>query len=57
MKKQGTQSQRAERARAFCEVLCISIVIQALVNMIFEKAGIQMRLAVYETALIWMFCR
>jgi len=46
-----------ERARSFAEVLVISLVIQAILNLIFEMLGIQLRLAVYETALIWMFCR
>jgi len=48
---------RIQRASAFAEVLIVSLVIQALLNMIFEKLGVQMRLAVYETALIWMFCK
>jgi hypothetical protein len=57
MTKPTKQMQRMARAGAFCEVLVISVVIQAVVNMILEKAGIQMRLALYETALIWMFCK
>lgn len=48
---------RIIRAIAFAEVLIISLVIQAVINMIFEKAGIDLRLAFYETALIWMFCK
>jgi hypothetical protein len=48
---------RLERARSFAEVLVISLVIQAILNFIFEMLGIQLRLAVYETALIWLFCK
>lgn len=48
---------RIIRATAFTEVLIISLVIQAVINMIFEKTGIELRLAFYETALIWMFCK
>jgi hypothetical protein len=48
---------RIDRASAFIEVLVISLLIQAVLNLIFEKLGVQLRLAVYETALIWMFCK
>jgi len=48
---------RIQRALAFAEVLAASILIQAVLNVLFEKLGIELRLAVYETALIWMFCR
>jgi hypothetical protein len=48
---------RIDRASAFFEVLVISLVIQAVLNLVFEKLGVQLRLAVYETALIWMFCK
>jgi hypothetical protein len=48
---------RMKRASAFCEVLVVSLLIQAILNLIFEKLGVQLRLAVYETALIWMFCK
>lgn len=48
---------RFERAAAFVEVLLVSLVIQAILNKAFELSGIELRLAVYETALIWMFCK
>jgi hypothetical protein len=56
-KRLADAKNRLARAAAFGEVLVISLVIQALLNMLFEKLGIQLRLAVYETALIWMFCK
>ena len=46
-----------QRVLAFGEVLAASILIQAVLNILFEKLGVDLRLAVYETALIWMFCR
>jgi hypothetical protein len=49
--------QRLERVAAFAEVLGVSLLIQAVLNAVFESIGIQLRLAVYETALIWMFCK
>jgi hypothetical protein len=48
---------RLDRAAAFAEVLIVSLVIQAAFNKVFELSGIDLRLAVYETALIWMFCK
>lgn len=48
---------RLKRAAAFTEVLLVSLLIQAILNATFEAIGIELRLAVYETALIWMFCK
>ena len=50
-------NSRMQRALAFAEVLAASILIQAVLNILFEKLGVDLRLAVYETALIWMFCK
>jgi hypothetical protein len=47
---------KKKRLQAFAEVLCIALAIQAIVNFIFQRAGIDIRLATYEVALIWMFC-
>ena len=55
--KETPLQSRLQRAGSFTEVLLVSLVIQAILNAVFEAVGVQLRLAVYETALIWMFCR
>jgi hypothetical protein len=49
-------TERRKRLQAFAEVLCIALAIQAIANFIFQQAGMDIRLAAYEVALIWMFC-
>lgn len=48
--------RRRKRLQAFGEVIAISLVIQALANFAFERCGLDIRLATYEVALIWLFC-
>ena len=55
--QESKMQSRLDRAAAFAEVLVVSLLIQAILNAVFEAIGVQLRLAVYETALIWMFCR
>jgi hypothetical protein len=57
MLKETATKARLDRAASFAEVLLVSILIQAILNAIFEAMGVELRLAVYETALIWVFCK
>jgi hypothetical protein len=49
--------ERLGRATAFGEVLLISILIQAALNLAFKSADMQLRIGFYEVALVWMFCK
>jgi len=55
--KETQLQNKVARVKAFSEVLIMSLLIQSVFNFVSEKLGIQLRLAVYETALIWMFCK
>ena len=53
---QKAVTQRITRLKAFSEVLVLAVVIQFVVNWLFKVCGIDLHVAVYEVALIWLFC-
>ena len=49
--------KRLEKIIAFAEVMVISMLIQAALNLAFKHADMQLRIGFYEVALVWMFCK